>query len=558
MSGAPWRVLARPELVLLALGYLAYRARFLGFVPMWDGAVYYHFARYVSLRKLDPLQAEVHNHVSPVFIYLMHVPAVLAPGNIHAFNAALALVGLSAVLAFYGLVIWATADRLSRAEMVGVAALFAFHPAILANSVNFNLDVGVLAFFLLHTLGIVRERFALAALAGTCLVFTKETGVLLLPLSVAALLLVDAGRRRKAWLVKAWPAVAVPALLYTAYLLYKMLVRGAPPFWGGLGSGTALARKLLDPFQVDAYLVTQLLQLFVLQFHWVLTALGIGLAVAYASRRRRALAAQAQRLRAYGAARGWRLARPVGVDVVHQRLVFTAVLFGAALYVLTRFRPYSNPRYLLPLYALSLLLVGQLLAAAVRRRGARLAVLAVVLLGLFAPSLEATVDPLSRRLLGTFEFGRHPMLRMTALTGECCGYGRDQLVYNLEFTRFQEVLNRAYQGIRPTPATVILAPWAANFGVFGPLAADYTRTVASARSFSPRYGHAENYPAPGLEGDEVFLIAFPNAESREARAALERAFGAPQVTRYEWRGYGLDVYRFATAAGRPTGGPPPR
>jgi hypothetical protein len=560
MSGLTRRALARPELLLLAALYLAYRSRFLDFVPMWDGAVYYHFARYASFRKLDPLQAEVHNHVSPLFIYLMHVPEVLGPGDIRVFNAGLALVGLAAVLAFYGLVTWATADRLSRAEAVLMTALFAFHPAILANSINVNLDIGVLAFFLLHTLGVVRERVAFAAVAGIFLVFSKETGLLLLPLSVAGLLLVDPGRRRKAWLAKVAPALLVPALLYAAYLLYKTLVRRRPVFWEGLGSGTELGSKLLNPFQVDGYLITQLLQLFVLQFHWVLTALGIGLALSYLAHRRRTRVAQTERLRAYSAARGWRLARPVLVDVVHQRLAFTAALFAAVLYLLTRFRPYSNPRYLLPLYALFLLLLGQLLAAAVRRRGPRLAVLAVVLLGLFAPSLEATVDPLSRRLLGTFAFGRHPMLRMTALTDEwgCCGHGRDQLAYNLQFTRFHEVQNRAYQGIRPTRETVILVPYAANFGL-GPLSEkDYTRSVASARAFSPRYESVENFPGPGGEPGEVFFIAFPNIDNRGALETLGRAFSAREVTRYEWRGYALDVYRFSSAAGRPRAGSPGR
>jgi hypothetical protein len=551
------RALSRPELVALALVYLAFRGRFLRFVPMWDGAVYYHFTRYISFRNLDPLQAEVHNHVSPLFIYLMHVPAVLAPGDVRGLNAALALVGLASVLAFHGLVTWATAGRLSRAEAILLTALFAFHPTILANTINLSLDIGVLTFFLLHTLHVVRDRFALAALWGVCLVFTKETGMLLLPLSVASLLLVDPGRRRTAWLIRVAPAVLVPAGLYVAYLLYKTLVRGRPIFWEGLGSGPALALKLLDPFQVDGYLVTQLLQLFVLQFHWVLTALGLGLAVGYLRRRRRTATAHAERLRAYSVAHGWPVAHPVLVDVVHQRLTFTAILFAAVLYLLTRFRPYSNARYLLPLFALFLLLLGQLLAVGVRGRGLRTAVMGAVLLGLFGPSLEATVDPLSRRLFGTFDFGRHPMLRMTAFTGECCDAGRDQLVYNLQFTRFHDLQNRVYQDVRPTPRTVILAAWAANFGQFWPLSEDdYTRSVPSSRTFSPRYGSVEDSSALIAGSDEVYFVAFPNVDNRGALEVLGKAFAERKLTRYEWRGYGLDVYRFSNAAGPPTPGQP--
>lgn len=558
MSSLARRAVSRPELWLLALVYLAFRARFLHFVPIWDGAVFYHFARYVSFRNLDPLQAEVHNHVSPLFIYLLHVPLALAPGDVRVFNAALALIGLGAVLAFYGLVRWATAERLSRPEMILATALFAFHPAILASSLNVSLDIGVLAFFLLHTLAVVRECFALAAIWGVCLVFTKETGALLLPLSVATLLLVDAGRRRSAWLARVAPAMVVPALLYVLYLLYKTLVRGRPPFWEGLGSGPSLALDLVNPFQWDGYLVTQLLQLFFLQFQWVLTALALGLVVGYLGRRRRTLRVQDERLRGESVARGWPMAHRVAVDIVHGRLAFTAVLFAIVLYLLTRVRPYSNPRYLLPLFALFLLLLAQLLAAGVDRRGVRVAVMAAMLLGLFGPSLEATVDPLSRRLLGTFDFGRHPMLRMTALTGECCGAGRDQLVYNLQFTRFHDLQDRIYQDIRPTPRTVILAARAANFGLLWPLSERaYTRSVLSERTFTPRYASAEDL-APPPDADGVYLIAFPNVDNREALQKLGRDFADRQLTRYEWRGYGLDVYRFSSAASPATAGPPGR
>jgi hypothetical protein len=552
------RALSRPELLLLAAAYLGYRARFLHFVPLWDGTVYYHFARYVSFREPDPLRGEVHNHVSPLFIYLMHVPEALAPGSVRVFNAALALIGLATVLAFYGLLAWATAGRLSRTEAVLITALFAFHPVILGNSVNVSLDVGVLAFFLLHVLAVVRGHFVVAAVCGTCLVFTKETGVLLLPLAVAGLLLVDPARRRAAWLARAAPAVVVPAGLFVAYLLYKTILRGRPPLWGGVKSDASLLRTLLDPFQADGYLVTQLLQIFVLHFHWVLNALSLGLLTAYLFRRRRMGAALEERARERGAVHGWSLSRTIAPDVVHQRLLFTAAVFAAALYLSTRVRPYSNARYLLPLFALFLLLFAQLLAAGMARRGLRVAVTAAVLLGLFAPGLEATVDPVSRHLLGTFDFGRHRMLRMTALTGECCGAGRDQLVYNLQFTRFHDVQNHVYRDIRPTPRTVILAAYAANFGVFWPLSADdYARTARSQRTFSPRYASAEEF-APAPDADAVYFLAFPNVDNRAALERLRRHFGEERVTRYEWRGYELDVYRFSSAAGHATDGPPGR
>ena len=43
------------------------------------------------------------------------------------------------------------------------------------------------------------------------------------------------------------------------------------------------------------------------------------------------------------------------------------------------------------------------------------------------------------------------MLRITSLTQECCGNGRDQLVYNLQFTGFASVLDAAISRIGALP-----------------------------------------------------------------------------------------------------------
>jgi hypothetical protein len=149
------------------------------------------------------------------------------------------------------------------------------------------------------------------------------------------------------------------------------------------------------------------------------------------------------------------------------------------------------------------------------------------------------------------------MLRMTALTGECCGAGRDQLVYNLQFTRFHDLQNRVYEDIRPTRETVILVTEAANFGLLGPLSEDdYTRSVSSRRVFSPRYESVEDFVKRTGEPTPWYFMAFPNVDNREAIATLASAFAERRLTRYRWRGYGLDVYRFSSAVDPPTTGSP--
>ncbi len=76
---------------------------------------------------------------------------------------------------------------------------------------------------------------------------------------------------------------------------------------------------------------------------------------------------------------------------------------------------------------------------------------------LFGLSIWRTTDPISRSIFGTFKFGDHEMLRMTSLTGECCGYGRDQLVYSLEFAQFHYVADKMLPALTsvPRPPTVV-------------------------------------------------------------------------------------------------------
>jgi hypothetical protein len=96
-------------------------------------------------------------------------------------------------------------------------------------------------------------------------------------------------------------------------------------------------------------------------------------------------------------------------------LAFITLLFIATIYALTRFVTFSNVRYLLP--AMPLLLIASyaaLVRLLPRVQPRRLALITYALL--LVVSAERTVDPLSRRVWGTFPFGSHEMLRMASMT----------------------------------------------------------------------------------------------------------------------------------------------
>src|SRR3712207_8880998 len=78
------------------------------------------------------------------------------------------------------------------------------------------------------------------------------------------------------------------------------------------------------------------------------------------------------------------------------------------------------------------------------------------------------------------------MLRVTSITRECCGYGRDQLAYNLEFTALSEAQDALYARIAPGNQTVLLTHDYANLHTVGPLdAARRRRTLRRAGLVEP-------------------------------------------------------------------------
>ncbi|MEZ4548259.1 MAG: hypothetical protein R3B51_11315 [Thermodesulfobacteriota bacterium] len=91
---------------------------------------------------------------------------------------------------------------------------------------------------------------------------------------------------------------------------------------------------------------------------------------------------------------------------------------------------------MLPVLPVLVILFADSLPIVFRRQTVITGVLAAVLILLGVSSLR-TVDPVSKRIMGTFNFGSHEILDMASF-GDARGYhGRDQLVYNFEFTEIQ-------------------------------------------------------------------------------------------------------------------------
>lgn len=390
-------------LAIVFVLYVLARAPFFDFVPLWDGMVYDWFARHAAL---DPLSIEVHNHISFFFMYLVALPARLDAHSPVGMNVFLTLLGLVSVGLFYAILEHFLRGRARPTELALYTAVFAFHPTVLSNTFNLNLDQGLLTFFLVFLLLFLKERYWLAALAFVVLVFTKETAFLVVPLVPACALLTDPTKHKLAWVRRCAPVVLVPGLAFLTYAIYKTQIRGLELVWSGLGGNGSLAKQLLNLVRCDQKLLVQVLQLFVLNFQWLATTILLLLLGLYFLRTRRTAPVAERRA-----------------------LLFAGLLLVGTILILSRFIPYSNARYLLVACPLFLLLLFLLQVQCLCRVSTRL-VLGGLYLAVFLPGLFRTVDPISRYAFGTFSFGEHQMLAMATLGKDSTEYfGRDQLVY---------------------------------------------------------------------------------------------------------------------------------
>jgi hypothetical protein len=522
------KALARAVLALASVAVVALIARHLDYIPMWDGRAYAECAVEASLHDLAPFYLRCWGHASHLYLGLLAISQLFDHGNpigLIAVNAMILALGVAGFHRLTRVVFPEDAQRVDRALL---SAVFMLQPPLLASVVQPGLDLPVLTGAVWTIALLIERRWVWTAVVGTAMMFSKETGVMLYGLFLGCWVFWtmrgsrDKLRARSEELRAAWP-VAIPLVVFGTYVaFYKIFRPGQPAMWTA-GIDTPLVRQFLVP-RVDAYLASYLALVFVLNFAWLPSAWLIidGAVSAIGFIRRRARRSVA------------------GADV--RVLALITLLFAATVYALTRFVTFSNVRYLLP--AMPLLLIASCAALVRLLPGAQPRRLALVTYAiLLVVSAERTVDPVSRRLWGTFSFGSHQMLRMASITRECCGIGRDQLVYSLEFTRMHEVMDDALAGIRADSASLVVIPANTSWYSIGPVdRATHRRTLRRTETVEPiAVEHGEIMKAP-VRPERFTFLALPNADIPRALTNLGLFYEWGPPRRFERSGYAVLAY----------------
>lgn len=500
-----------------------------GFVAIWDGNVYLRCVVDAASNGFDLQSLRCGGHHSQLYMGLLALAHMARPGSVAAVLIANILLG--------GVSLWALSVLLCRLlpgeewwpERALLVCCVAVHPLVNATLVQVNADFGVYAFFLPALALLAERRYWGAALAGLFLCFSKETGVLM----YSAALAVHAGfrfgasdgpaaQRVRTISLDIAPAVA-PLLVYASFLGWWASTQPSLAVWNrGMHERPLAGIRLLD-FD-DPVLRSYAAVIFVLGFMWLPTAAIVADVVVGASRTLRRLPD-----------------RPV-VGVTGAVAGMLGLLTALLVYLLTLYRTYSNPRYFVVLAPLVLVMalvsLVRLGTGARVRRGA----LAAMALLLYSAN-HYSWDPGSRLAFGTFSSGDRDMYRMTSISGELRGPGRDQLCYNLQFTGFDAALGAAFSAIHPGDSTVVVFSRFNTWGLWTPLdRRTFARSAARSGTVTPRYSD-ETMVAAARERRpaELWLVEMPNDVDKLARQSLRNGYAETDSARFAPRGVAVVV-----------------
>jgi hypothetical protein len=561
--------------IILSTGFIAFLLLLIPFietVPPWDAGWYTACLLNATEAKFQFRNFNCVGHTSVGYMLLLAFGQYLDFGNIILLHGTNILLWYLAVLSFYGILrtLWSNEKLREEQALLSIALLFM--PTISASLLHLNLDFGVLVFALPTVFFLVRRQFPYAAITGTLMAFSKETGaalyiVILTALGISVLkarlwdlrlLNLRQLNLRLGELLKSRAAASfifAPLALYGARIAYRII--RAPdlnvfyteeglnfqekPFW----------QMVFDLNIFEPTFRTYLIDVFILQFQWIFTAgILIGITTAlmrspFLKRTRNSDTTQSANTRA-----PW----------IAQNLFVILLLLGT-IYLLTRHRPFNHSRYLLCALPMFLLVFHSISIQTLHEKLRRAAIWLSIFF--FAFSSVSTTDPISKYLMGTFQFGERPILNMSSAffvpnALHSAGFNRDELVYNFEYTRMLDLTEAVFRDIELDGKKTFIGSVGSRFFWPGLVQEKSRRRTARRKSvFRPHYFEDVAEFSHVVEKPEIlYYIEFPNMTTPAQLAQLHQWYDYINTRQYTLDGYAIKVhvfkYRLATPSGQLT------
>jgi hypothetical protein len=524
-------LLERPHVLAgcaIALPWLWLCWRYWGYYPLWDAAIYYECTLSAAKTSLNPLAYNVAGHPTMGYLWLPGVLMRYLGGSYRV------ILVYNAVLGWWMSVAVADmARRLLRGErrmldLCLIAGSVMYCPVVVASILQLTPDYGVLVFLTLAARAFMHERLVRAIGWGILAGLSKESGALLFVVEVAAYYVIFSLRAPRLAAEKVLavyrrlPLILIPLAGLLAGAVY-VGTKGAAGLWRQADL-LSVVRQFSTVSFLDNVLPASLATIFVLNCMWIPALI---LLVYFA----------------------WWFLR--SVVLVRYRegardpaFEFAVTVFVVEVFLLTRFRTFTNVRYYLPVFPWIILLAGRGLVDLHLPRLARIAgqggVLAAVGLSNFR-----SFDPVSADVFGTMPFGEHRLFRITSLTGECCGLGRDQLVYNLEFAEIDRLLREVLPFVLAAEDrhTVAIHP-EADWKLFDSVSPrTFRRTTPSVGTFKVPYTHTWAVGAAPIKPEKIYYIALPNMANTNELVRYGAWYDFNwRRRRFEHDGYRIDVH----------------
>jgi len=451
-------------------------------------------------------------------------------GNFQLIYAMNLLFGIAGLISFRSLLRCLFGSRLSPANLTLLTFCFGLNPVFLVHVIQPCLDFTLPILLVMVLLSLFKNRFYYAAAAGVLIVFTKESGFMLYGVSVflfIPLMILNNPSllKEKIKFVRKVGVLIIPIMLFA---IYMVLV----PHTQIGGSWTEGIMKMLRFYLLDKVMLAQLISLFVINFNWLITAIVLI----------NVLIISADYLKSLK----YKDIIGTSFNSKYEGSYFY-LLFIMIIYFLTRLPFVNNPRYMLPALPILIVLFGGSLLNVLRKQSI-ITIALIMMLVLLTVSSFRTVDPLSKKAMGTFKFGSHELLHMASYDTPVHGYGRDHLVYNFEFTQFHYITEKIINKVGWARVFIIApgATWLPDFGAFD--IKEGKRAIIGDRLRSLLFYYSDQITSNEIAPEEFYYISYPNYDrnniNAKERDKLAKTYDLTNIITVENDGYSIDVYRY--------------
>lgn len=510
---------------LLLIIFIGIPISYYSYVPIWDG---WEFSWcYINAAQTGILWC--YDHSALVHTFLFSLLQRIDLGNFKLVYSTNILLGILALISFRSLLQHLFGDRLSSTNLTLVTFCFGLNPVFLVHVIQPSLDFTLPIYQVMLLLFLFKKKPAYAAAVGILMVFTKESGFMLygvsvflyIPLRIITDPLLVTDKRK---FIRMICVLMIPILLFILYMIKVPRTQTGTSWFDGM-------KKMFRFYLLSKLIMAQLLSLFVINFSWVITSLVISNIVI------RSIKLFGFLKHRYNTASAFKNS--------YEQLYFY-LLTIMVIYFLTRIPFVNNPRYMLPALPLLIVLFAESVSNVLRKQSL-IKIVSTVMLALLCLSSFRTIDPISKRIMGTFKFGKHEMLQMAHFDAPRYGYGRDQLVYNFQFTQFHYITEKIFNTVGWDKAYVT-APsvWIPDLSSFD-----------ISTGHRARFGNIM-YDRPFLKADdvindnsdfeEIYYISCPHFDkdniNTKERTKLSRIYDLEEIITVENEGYSMDVFHY--------------